>query len=45
MIDKKLLENPSVYPDAETQKKLEFILDAGANTAMYGELWKMIKTR
>ena len=38
MIDKKLLENPSVYPDAETQKKLEFILDAGANTAMYGEL-------
>lgn len=45
MIDKVLLENPSVYPDEETEKKLEFILDAGANTAMYGELWKMIKTR
>ncbi|MDF7826387.1 spermidine/putrescine ABC transporter substrate-binding protein [Pontiellaceae bacterium B12227] len=45
MIDKALLENPSIYPDAETEKKLEFILDAGANTAMYGELWKMIKTR
>ncbi|MDF7806895.1 spermidine/putrescine ABC transporter substrate-binding protein [Pontiellaceae bacterium B12219] len=45
MIDKALLENPSVYPDAETEEKLEFILDAGANTAMYGELWKMIKTR
>jgi spermidine/putrescine transport system substrate-binding protein len=45
MIDKALLENPSVYPDAETEEKLEFILDAGANTAMYGELWKMVKTR
>ncbi|MEI6892299.1 MAG: spermidine/putrescine ABC transporter substrate-binding protein [Pontiella sp.] len=45
MIDKKLLENPSIYPDEETEKKLEFILDAGANTALYGELWKMIKTR
>lgn len=45
LIDKALLENPSVYPDAETEKKLQFILDAGPNTAMYGELWKMIKTR
>ena len=39
------LNNPSIYPDAETSKKLEFILDAGANTAMFGELWKMVKTR
>ncbi|QBG48992.1 spermidine/putrescine ABC transporter substrate-binding protein [Verrucomicrobia bacterium S94] len=45
LIDKELIENPSIYPDAATEKKLEFILDAGANTAMYGELWKMIKTR
>jgi spermidine/putrescine transport system substrate-binding protein len=45
MIDKALLDNPSIYPDAETLKKLEFVLDAGPNTAMYGELWKMVKTR
>lgn len=45
MIDQELLDNPAIYPDAATEKKLEFILDAGANTALYGELWKMVKTR
>lgn len=45
MIDPELRSNPSIYPDAETQKKLEFILDAGSNTALFGEVWKMVKTR
>ncbi|MGE4489498.1 MAG: spermidine/putrescine ABC transporter substrate-binding protein, partial [Kiritimatiellales bacterium] len=44
-IEPGLLNNPSIYPDAETEKKLEFILDAGSNTALYGEVWKMVKTR
>lgn len=44
-IEPEQLSNPSIYPDAETEKKLEFILDAGPNTAMFGELWKMVKTR
>jgi spermidine/putrescine transport system substrate-binding protein len=44
-IEPEQLSNPSIYPDAETEKKLEFILDAGANTALFGEVWKMVKTR
>jgi len=44
-IDPDQLNNPSIYPDEETSKKLEFILDAGPNTALFGELWKMVKTR
>lgn len=45
MIDEATLKNPSVYPDEETMKKLEFIKDAGSNTALLGEVWKMVKTR
>lgn len=45
MIDAETLKNISIYPDAETSKKLEFIKDAGPNTALFGEVWKMVKTR
>ncbi|MFM2198131.1 MAG: hypothetical protein RLZZ505_1563 [Verrucomicrobiota bacterium] len=45
MIDEETLKNPSVYPDEATSKKLDFIKDAGPNTALFGEVWKMVKTR
>lgn len=45
MIDPETLKNPAIYPDEETSKKLEFIKDAGPNTALFGEVWKMVKSR
>jgi spermidine/putrescine transport system substrate-binding protein len=45
MINKEDLANPAIYPDAEAEKRLEYINDLGKNNAMYSELWKMIKTR
>jgi hypothetical protein len=45
MIDAETLKNTSVYPDEATSKKLDFIKDAGPNTALFGEVWKMVKTR
>ncbi len=39
------LKNPAIYPDPETEKRLEYINDLGKNNAMYSELWKMVKTR
>lgn len=44
-INPEQLKNPAIYPDEETSKKLEFIIDAGANTALFGEVWRMVKTR
>ncbi len=45
MIDPEALENPAIYPDEETQKKLQYIQDLGKNNQIYSELWQMIKTR
>jgi spermidine/putrescine transport system substrate-binding protein len=45
MIDEAIRKNTSVYPDEEISKKLEFIQDAGPNTALFGEVWRMVKTR
>lgn len=45
MIEKTQLANPAIYPDAETMLKLESILDVGSAGKVYGEVWKMIKTR
>lgn len=44
-IEAAILKNTAIYPDKETEKKLEFIRDAGPNTALFGEVWKMVKTR
>lgn len=45
MINADTLKNPAIYPDEELSKKLEFIKDAGPNTALFGEVWKMVKSR
>lgn len=39
------LANPVIYPDPETQKKLQYIEDLGKNNRVYSELWQMVKTR
>jgi spermidine/putrescine transport system substrate-binding protein len=39
------LENPAIYPDAETQKHLQYVEEVPNGSAIYGELWKIIKTR
>lgn len=39
------LKNPAIYPDAETQKHLQYIQEVPNGSAIYGELWKIIKTR
>lgn len=39
------LGNPVIYPDTETQKKLQYIDDLGSNNRIYSELWQMVKTR
>ena len=39
------LANPAIYPDEETQKKLQYIDDLGSNNRIYSELWQMVKTR
>jgi spermidine/putrescine transport system substrate-binding protein len=44
-IDPKLLNNPVIYPDPETMKKLEFIRDLGADAALYDQLWTSIKSQ
>jgi spermidine/putrescine transport system substrate-binding protein len=45
MITPEDLKNPAIYPDEETEKRLEYINDLGKMNAMYSELWKMVKTR
>lgn len=45
MIDAATPKNPSVYLDEEMMKKLDFIKDADPNTALLGEVWKMVKSR
>lgn len=44
-IDPADLKNPTIYPDAEMEKRLEYVQDLGKNNQLYSELWKMIKTR
>lgn len=44
-IDPADLKNPAIYPDAATEKLLEYVQDLGKNNQLYSELWKMIKTR
>jgi spermidine/putrescine transport system substrate-binding protein len=39
------LANPSIYPDAATEKRLEYVQEVANGSAIYGELWKIIKTR
>lgn len=43
-IDKKVLENPAVYPPAEALAKGEYIKDVGEATAIYDRIWSEIKT-
>jgi spermidine/putrescine transport system substrate-binding protein len=39
------LENPAIYPDKQSLEKLEYVQEMTQSSAIYGELWKMIKTR
>ena len=39
------LANPAIYPDAATEKRLEYVLEVPGGSAIFGELWKTIKTR
>lgn len=44
-INKEDLDNPAIYPDAETEKRLSYIQDMGKQNQIYSELWKTVKTR
>ncbi|MDR2946519.1 MAG: spermidine/putrescine ABC transporter substrate-binding protein [Candidatus Adiutrix sp.] len=39
------LKNPSMYPDAETVSKAEYMEDLGPANRLYDEAWTMIKTQ
>lgn len=39
------LANPAIYPNAEVEKRLEYVQEVPNGGAIYGELWKGIKTR
>lgn len=39
------LANPAIYPTAETEKNLEYVLEMPNGSAIYGELWKTVKAR
>jgi spermidine/putrescine transport system substrate-binding protein len=39
------LANPAIYPNAETEKNLEYVLELPDSSALFGELWKTVKTR
>jgi len=39
------LANPAIYPDAATEKRLEYVQEVTNGGAIYGELWKIVKTR
>jgi spermidine/putrescine transport system substrate-binding protein len=45
LLNEEMTKDPNLYPDEETMKKLEIIDDSTANSGLYGEVWKMIKTR
>jgi spermidine/putrescine transport system substrate-binding protein len=45
MITPEDLKNPAIYPDAETQKHLQYVQEVSGGSAIFGELWKIIKTR
>lgn len=39
------LANPAIYPNVETEKRLEYVLEMENGNAVFGELWKTVKTR
>ena len=39
------LKNPVLYPDETVMKKLEFLLDLGANTKLFDEIWTHVKSK
>jgi spermidine/putrescine transport system substrate-binding protein len=39
------LANPAIYPDATVEKRLEYVQEMSGGSAVYGELWKIVKTR
>lgn len=45
MITPEDLANPAIYPDAETESRLEYVLEMPESGAVFGELWKTVKTR
>lgn len=45
MITPEDLANPAIYPDSDTEKKLQYVQEVPNSSAIFGELWKIIKTR
>lgn len=45
LVKKEDRENPSIYPDDETMKKLAYLEDMGADTNLYDEVWTAVKSR
>ena len=39
------LANPAIYPDAATEARLEYVQEVPNASAIFGELWKIVKTR
>ncbi|MDB6023295.1 MAG: polyamine transporter substrate-binding protein [Pedosphaera sp.] len=39
------LNNPAIYPPAETMSKLEFLEDLGGKTRIYDEIWTQVKAK
>ncbi|HNX03968.1 MAG TPA: extracellular solute-binding protein, partial [Opitutales bacterium] len=39
------LANPAIYPDAKTESRLEYVQELSGGSAIFGELWKIVKTR
>ncbi len=39
------LDNPAIYPPTNTLPRLEFLLDLGAQSRLYDEVWTQIKAR
>jgi spermidine/putrescine transport system substrate-binding protein len=44
-INKKDLNNPTIYPSAATLAKLEYTADLGANQRLYDTVWTQLKAR
>jgi spermidine/putrescine transport system substrate-binding protein len=43
LIDKEDLENPGIYPPAETFKRLKYADDLGKDTVLYDQAWTEVK--
>jgi spermidine/putrescine transport system substrate-binding protein len=42
-INKADLNNPGIYPSADVMKRLEYLVDVGAATRIYDQIWTELK--